>query len=193
MLIAKLLGGSIRLSHLAKRLSSQSLRPLPSPLQPSALVVDSSPGGDNFTSAFRNFRVTIPPRLIRYPVLGFIFLFHTIAYLLGQVHWKFFEFLRQEMIKPTWLPWMIASRQGYSTPQLFIYSKADQMVPFKDVQEFTESSEAQGNQVQRLIFEESDHVSHMRKHPETYWNAIKQCWITSVNSARTTIQTNNST
>ncbi|PVG04737.1 hypothetical protein CPB86DRAFT_803497 [Serendipita vermifera] len=177
-------GGSIRLNHLVERLAALSLRPLATSFQPSALIVDSSPGGDNLSSAFLTFRATIPPPLLRYPIIGFILAAHTLAWLLGLAHWKFFEFLRLVMIKPTWLPWMTTSRHGYSTPQLFIYSKADHTTPFKDIQEFTESSEAHGNKIQRLIFEDSDHVSHMRKHPETYWNAIKQCWITSVNSAR---------
>lgn len=54
-------------------------------------------------------------------------------------------------------------------PQLFIFSKADKIIPPSDIMEIAEyRKEEFGVLVETLQYEDSDHVAHFKDHPESY-------------------------
>lgn len=148
-----------------------------SPLTKSAMVIDSAPGGDELKYAFRAFQTMIPSPFLRYPTLAALFSFHTASCLVGRATWLVFEPIRQGILNPMWLPWVTPpSTSTPPTPWLFIYSKLDQTVPFDATHKLTEVAEARGMDIRREIYEESQHVAHMRADPIRYWTAVKALW-----------------
>ena len=57
-------------------------------------------------------------------------------------------------------------------PQLFLYSKADKLIDYRDVDYIIDVRRSKDVLVMSLCWEDSEHVSHLRQHRETY---MKQC------------------
>ncbi|XP_002741414.1 transmembrane protein 53-like [Saccoglossus kowalevskii] len=57
-------------------------------------------------------------------------------------------------------------------PQLFLYSKADSIVDFKDIERFAELRKKMGVPVRKVCWEDSAHCCHLVSHREEY---INQC------------------
>ena len=53
-------------------------------------------------------------------------------------------------------------------PQLFLFSKADELISYKDVDECIAERQALGVDVQQMCWEDSAHVAHLRSHREAY-------------------------
>ncbi|KAJ6596184.1 hypothetical protein DFH09DRAFT_1357336 [Mycena vulgaris] len=143
-------GGSLRVLALARMLSAkpvdtQTFRPL------SALIIDSSPGGDRldriqlaFTSSIRNI-------LLRLIANGFP----------GSSYYG-------------WAPtsWRPALDRRTLAKTVYLL-KADEMVPWADVEENVAAAASEGLDVRRLRFDNSAHVAHARVHPKEYWAAVR--------------------
>lgn len=63
-----------------------------------------------------------------------------------------------------------------ATRRVFLYSKEDQLIGWEDIEKYASWSEENGWDVDRVVFEGSDHVGHMRRHPEQYWTAVRTSW-----------------
>lgn len=63
------------------------------------------------------------------------------------------------------------------TKKLYLYSKEDDMISYKDIEMYEAHARTKGYETQSVLFEGSPHVGHMRQHPEQYWNAIKNAWL----------------
>jgi pimeloyl-ACP methyl ester carboxylesterase len=163
-------GGSAQLYYLSqilpKNLTNEAI--------PSVIVVDSAPGGDDLKSAFHVFGTTIPNPIIRYIVMSIILGSHILVFLLGRVPWRFHDIVRNAYRKTDLLPWI--NKGGIKTPYLYIYSKVDKSVPYAHIQAHTERAEKEGQNITRLIYEDTAHVSHMRSDPPHYWEAIQILW-----------------
>lgn len=58
-------------------------------------------------------------------------------------------------------------------PRLYIYSKADQLVPYQDVKSHADDAKRKGYLgAQELLFEASAHCAHAMVHKDQYWEAI---------------------
>ncbi|OAA36315.1 PaxU [Beauveria brongniartii RCEF 3172] len=60
--------------------------------------------------------------------------------------------------------------------RLFMYSKDDDLIGWKDIVTYAHDSERLGYAVDTEEFHGSGHVGHMRMHPDQYWAAIQQSW-----------------
>lgn len=60
------------------------------------------------------------------------------------------------------------------TPQLFLFSKADELAPFEDVLNFAKKREERGVKVCYKLWETSPHVAHFKSHPQEYERIIDQ-------------------
>lgn len=117
----------------------------------------------------------MPNPLLLYPFVAVLSLVHLVTFLLGRVPWHAHDIVRKVASNPQWLPW-----SGKQTPFLYIYSKADKSVPHRHIQAHTEVAERNGQDVTRLVYESSGHVSHMRTDPERYWGSIRDIWTKAV-------------
>jgi hypothetical protein len=59
-------------------------------------------------------------------------------------------------------------------PSLYIYSRSDLITQFEPLHELVTARMRMGSVVVvRAVFEESDHVQHMRAHPHEYTDAVR--------------------
>jgi hypothetical protein len=64
-----------------------------------------------------------------------------------------------------------------SVKRLYIYSKEDEIIYWKDVEEHAGAAAATGYIAEQKLFKGSGHVSHMKTWPEEYWETVLQAWI----------------
>lgn len=58
-------------------------------------------------------------------------------------------------------------------PRLYIYSKADQLVPYQDVKSHADDAKMKGYRAtSEVLFETSAHCAHAMAHKEQYWQAV---------------------
>jgi hypothetical protein len=58
-------------------------------------------------------------------------------------------------------------------PRLYIYSKADQLVPYQDVKSHIDDAKTKGYRAtSELFFEASAHCAHAMAHKKQYWEAV---------------------
>ena len=93
-----------------------------------------------------------------------IYLMSIIAHLVGIEH-KF------PMLRHTQF-WEALISDKSKSPQMFLYSKIDEVTPYKYIEEFIEERKALGVKVESVRFDDSPHVGHLRMHRESY---INQC------------------
>jgi hypothetical protein len=74
-------------------------------------------------------------------------------------------------------PWHLKARDTLiydKAPKLFVYSKMDKMVNYRGIDRVIEEVKAKGHSVEKLFFEDSEHVKHLLKYPKEYSDAVKR-------------------
>jgi hypothetical protein len=61
-------------------------------------------------------------------------------------------------------------------PRVYLYSKADQMVDWTEVEDHADQAVGKGWGVERVRFEKSSHVGHILEDGERYWGAVMRGW-----------------
>jgi len=61
-------------------------------------------------------------------------------------------------------------------PRVYLYSRADQMVLFNEVDEHADIAASKGWDVTKVQFEKSAHCGHLREDEAKYWAAIMEAW-----------------
>ena len=70
------------------------------------------------------------------------------------------------------------------TARVYIYSGADAMVPWQEVEDHAQESKEQGFRVTTERFEGSGHVSHVRiGGGKRYWEIVERLWKDSAGKA----------
>lgn len=62
------------------------------------------------------------------------------------------------------------------TRLLYLYGKDDKLIYASDIESHIAESRERGWEVDVERFDGSQHVGHMRKYPERYWDAICDSW-----------------
>lgn len=136
-----------------------------------AIVLDSAPGRAAIRSGINAMSSSLP----MHPILKFLVLLpvFTLLVIMQVIHAVFpFENIIDR------------ARRVLNDPQTtrleakrcYIYSKMDQAVYWKDVEDHTHDAESQGSQVIRVPFSGSGHVAHLRMDSDKYWSAIQSLW-----------------
>lgn len=63
-----------------------------------------------------------------------------------------------------------------TVPRVYLYSRADQMVLFEEVEEHADIAKSKGWDVAKVQFEKSAHCGHLREDEAKYWAAIMEAW-----------------
>ena len=138
-----------------------------------AIILDSSPGGTQLSLALRAFTSSI-----RNPIFRAAFVVFIVAMFLYDrfINWLFrtrtwLADVKATLLEPRFLPWIDAA-----TPRLYVFSKTDLMVPWKQVQEHADQAAARGINVCTEVYDASPHVAHARTDPTRYWSAAAELW-----------------
>lgn len=61
--------------------------------------------------------------------------------------------------------------------RLYLYSQTDDIIQAKDIEVHAAQARGLGFGVDLAEFDGSEHVGHMRRHPQQYWKAIADSWV----------------
>lgn len=167
------------LGHMLKRKYGSTLI---QPFTASALILDSCPAIGNLKTIKLAFSIVIRNPILRVIVLAMIYTMHFVGLGLSLVLGKrimIMENLRIEMWNPGVLPWM-----GLHTPRLYLFSRKDKLIPWQDVTQHAETAKGRGMDARCELFEESEHVAHVRVEPERYWASVQDIWAVAISKEK---------
>ncbi|KIY62086.1 hypothetical protein CYLTODRAFT_459295 [Cylindrobasidium torrendii FP15055 ss-10] len=157
-------GGSYSLAMLGSMLSIPATAAKESS-EPSALILDSTPGLVTLKQAMTAFGMSIRSSMSIIVAFGV------------WLRWQFQRKpdparLKEWLLLPSPLPWL-----KRDSPRLYVYSKPDTILDWKQVQAHAKTCREQlGYPVEDLVFEDTQHVAHARMHPDEYWEAVDRTW-----------------
>lgn len=134
-------------------------------------ILDSCPGRPKFAVAFRVLELPWinRPFYIRLPVM-------VPLYLTFGLWWLTMFALR--MHNPFETLWQgLNNTEEKEVQRVYIYSDADDMVPWADIEEHAMEASSKGFKVELKKFQGSGHVAHARVgNGERYWKVVNQLW-----------------
>ncbi|RDW70764.1 TMEM53 family protein [Aspergillus mulundensis] len=146
------------------------------PLRVSSTVIDSAPGTATISASFKAFSYALPKTWIL-NILSKIFLWTYLAsfFVLGKTVGTLFGIrdaisVARQSIND--IKMMRGSDKAARPRRCYIYSDADELVDWKDVETHASDAEAKGFVVRREKYAGSEHVAHMRADPERYWDTV---------------------
>ncbi|GAA5977917.1 hypothetical protein JCM5350_006266 [Sporobolomyces pararoseus] len=143
-----------------------------------AIIFDSCPGKASLLVTLRAFSAPIRNKFLKFGAMGFLAIFHSLISLYNLILRKppILNRLYSYLNEPTSLP---------PVPRLYLYSKIDELIPYKDVEAHARQAEEElGIKVKKEKFEKTSHVGHMRGDPERYWKSVEELWKSSADSGR---------
>lgn len=160
-------GGAFGLSSLARLYAMRNGRPLPV----RSILLDSCPGvGADLGSGQRAILASIPPTFRRPPFRYLIIPLLKCLLILSSI---ILQLLRRSdpitAIRRALLDDKILVQQGRRT---YIYSKEDEMVGWRAVEQHADEAERRGSAVRREKSDGSGHVAHARKDGNRYWKIV---------------------
>ncbi|KAG2064923.1 hypothetical protein BDR04DRAFT_1109353 [Suillus decipiens] len=169
-------GGSMQMTLLGHMLQKKYGSKLIERSITSTLILDSCPGIGDLQSIKHAFSAAIRNPILKIVVLTTIYF---IALILGKRMTTVIENLRVEMWNPSVLPWM-----DLHTSRLYLFSRKDKLVPWQDVTQHVETAKERGIDARYELFEESEHVAHMRVEPERYWASVQNIWAAAISKEK---------
>jgi hypothetical protein len=167
-------GGTLQLKTLGSILPTSTTSKLPT----SVIIFDSAPGKSSLSSFTKAFTAGI-----RSPLTNFLFgsllkMVYCALWILQNIGFKNIDVLTM-LHRALWgervLPWT-----NKQTPRLYLYSRADELVGWEDVQAHADEARRLGfSNVKTELFEDTPHVAHARADPKRYWSAIEDVWTQS--------------
>lgn len=163
------------------------------PLRVSSMLIDSAPGKPTPSLSIKAFSYALPQTIIlrqlSYALLSTviwgIYLKRKSLGIMWRLFWKRPEmtddvvvygddplaYTRKAILDPEFVA---AGTPAEKTKTCYIYSDADELVPWKDVEEHAALASKHSRVVHLEKFIGTPHVGHMRADPERYWNLIQR-------------------
>ncbi len=135
------------------------------------IIFDCCPGDSSFGRSYEAAAVSLPKswpinaagRLLLYPFIGLIAALQTSG-LMGSI-----KDLRRDLNNSTLF--------GSTARRLYLYSRADKMVRWEDVESHLEEAKTKwGYTAAGMPFSESAHCAIVREHADEYWGSIRSLW-----------------
>jgi len=172
------LGGCFQFITLSDLLHS---RPSLHLAMPSAIVFDSCPVRYEVSSVRRLASVFLPdfPLHFRLDALALVTLAVLVQVRIAWAQLGPFNSPCGDLLATQWdrlhqtnlYPWFTKD-----TKRLYLYSRVDPVTSQAVVEEHMEDARKHGLHVDKVLFDESLHIFHLKKYPEQYWGAVKRVW-----------------
>ncbi|KAF2242428.1 hypothetical protein BU26DRAFT_402816, partial [Trematosphaeria pertusa] len=162
-------GGSNKAVEFAEEYSHVTGTRLPC----TALALDSTPGHPHYRRLLTAFQKALPPN----PFLkatGVVLC----GVILGLVYFTYgvFKGFENNLIARTRRRVNDATSWDQRAPRCYLYSRADDLIAWQDVQEHMLAAAQSGVPVMDVCFEKSAHCKHAAEDPARYWNAVVLTW-----------------
>ncbi|PYI30668.1 putative indole-diterpene biosynthesis protein PaxU [Aspergillus indologenus CBS 114.80] len=172
-------GGTFAVANLLEAYRAATGRPL----AVEAMLYDSAPGTSTFRGGMRALAVGLPGNPVL-RLLGTLVLAGILGWsmLLARV-WPRADgvMVGRRGTLDAGLVVRGGRKGGSRTPEVgtaprrcYLYSEGDRVVDARDVERHAEEVARRGWEVERVKFDGSAHVSHMRTDPERYWGVVKR-------------------
>jgi pimeloyl-ACP methyl ester carboxylesterase len=134
----------------------------------SAIIFDSCPGTATYQRTVQAVTLSMPKSpVMRYlgpPVLHIVLCLLYLALFVTRTEDGITRIRRQLNDRELFSP---------DVPRLYIYSKADQLIPYHDVASHAEDAKGKGYlATSELLFDTSVHCAHAMAHKEKYWKTV---------------------
>jgi hypothetical protein len=134
-------------------------------------ILDSGPGLGTWMKSHAAISASLPKSLLwRYFGSAMVHFLLALVFVFNNVTWS-----ENKMV--------VMSRELNDTaifkntaPRVYLYSKADQMVDWVEVEDHAAHAASKGWSVERVRFEKSPHVGHILEDGERYWGAVMKAW-----------------
>ncbi|KAL3270878.1 hypothetical protein HHI36_021393 [Cryptolaemus montrouzieri] len=131
------------------------------------VIFDSTPGRRTMVSTFLAIKADVNPGYLQLPTSALLTLYCIMKGSLETINAKL---LKKEYVQ--YKPFENLMDEEYKWPQHFIYSKADKLIPYQDVEEFIRYRESLGVDVSLTRYENSAHVQHYRNNKLSYVKSV---------------------
>lgn len=163
-------GGLAKTTHLLRAYKAATGQPLPF----SSMIVDSAPGTARLRSAVRAFSFALPQMwILRLFGKGLLWIF-LVTMRLIQIITRAPDVISSARQTINDVSLLKATNINNVPTRCYIYSDADDLVDYRDVEKHASESGASGWVVRCERFQGSPHVGHMRAAPDRYWGIIKE-------------------
>ena len=163
-------GGLTKTTHLLKSYKVATGESLPF----SSMIVDSAPGIARLRSAVRAFSFALPQMwILRLFGKSLLWIFLVMTRLIQTIT-RAPDVIGSARKTINDLSFLKAANIDNVPTRCYIYSDADDLVDYQDVEKHASESEAAGWVVRCERFQGSPHVGHMRAAPDRYWGIIKE-------------------
>jgi hypothetical protein len=143
-----------------------------SPLPVSSMVLDSTPGHGTYKRSLEAIRASMPQSsVVRALGVPLAHVYLATSWTLGTIFR--FENVVQRLRVGLNNSDLFPLRAG----RLYLYSKADKMVFWKDIEEHADTAEALGLEVTKVSFQASSHAGHIMEDANKYWDAVRTVWL----------------
>ncbi|PYH41503.1 TMEM53 family protein, partial [Aspergillus saccharolyticus JOP 1030-1] len=138
------------------------------------IIFDCCPGDTSFGRAYQAAAHSLAPRSLLAQTLGRALLYPVIGVITGlqQTGWmSSVRGLRAQLNDPAVF--------GKTAPRLYLYSTADAIVRWEDVESHQREAEVELEEcctVKRVAFPDSPHCALVRDHHDCYWTEIERFW-----------------
>ncbi|KAJ6210772.1 hypothetical protein PSV09DRAFT_1084080 [Bipolaris maydis] len=160
-------GGTCTIYQLASAYNDHTSCPLPV----SKIVFDSCPGVSSYRSTVAAFSTSLPQNPVLWTIGN---VFYRIVFGIGLVaekltKWKnivgwAYEGLNKKALFPD------------SAARLYLYSLADELVPWKHIEHHADEARNMCQKVWRVRYTSTAHVYHMFQDRRKYWDAVMGIW-----------------
>lgn len=135
----------------------------------SAIVLDSCPGTATYRRTVHAMSLSMPKSLL-WKVLGPPIL----HFVLCLIFFSLFITGAEDVITRIRRQLNDQTLFDPEVPRLYIYSRADQLVPYQDVKDHVQDAKQNGySNTHELVFEASGHCAHAMTHKDRYWEAVE--------------------
>ncbi|XP_017778747.1 PREDICTED: transmembrane protein 53-like [Nicrophorus vespilloides] len=154
---------------------SMALENSPKPIQVKGVIFDSAPGRRRILSLYKAISAILGGSMLyNFPMSFLITMVCSMIWICEIIN-KYIN--RKKSFQSD--PFEKLKCESNKWPQHFIYSKADDLIPFQDVEHFSKHREKMGIEVSSVCFDKSPHVKHYSHHRENYitsvYNFINKC------------------
>jgi len=135
------------------------------------VIIDSAPGKPRYSNAVRAFGTSLHVN----PVLRYFMMCGLYLYLVvnGWLAWINGTFSPSYKKKSNHFLFEHMADDPTRWPMLFLYSTSDKIILHADIEEMMMRRRALGVHVSSVNWDDTDHVSHIRKHAEEYEQACE--------------------
>lgn len=138
-----------------------------------AIIFDSGPAIGDLARGVAAIMAVVPRNpVLWYPVVFLLNIFLRLLWARDTV------LRRKSVVRRTYFGLNEPRLLPNGVPRLYLYSKADTMVDWREVEAHARNAEENGasGKTELVKFEKSEHVAHVREDAEKYWDAVRMCW-----------------